>query len=72
MNKLKLKSVMTLHGDTNVSLSSFLGVSPQRFSAKLNGTNGAEFTKHEMSKIKGRYNLSDDEFMSIFFADVVS
>lgn len=72
MNSNKLRSVMILHGDTNKSLADFLGMTPQTFSAKINerpNKNGdpAEFTYGEMKKIRERYNLSSEEFESIFF-----
>ena len=67
MNKNKLESVMKLHGDTGTSLSTYLGIARSTFSAKLNETNGAEFTQGEISSIKEKYNLEAEEIVEIFF-----
>lgn len=67
MNKAKLKSVMTLHGDTNKDIAELLGISEQSVSGKIN-ENGTEFKQGEIAKIKDRYNLSPAEVDSIFFA----
>lgn len=67
MNKNLLVSKMKLHGDTNASLAEKVGCSPQRFSAKINGTNGAEFTQGEIQTIRDSYNLTNDEVTDIFF-----
>lgn len=72
MNKKLLRSEMVLHDDTNVSLAAVLGISPQSLSAKMNETNGAEFTQGEMNVIRNRYDLTDAKFVAIFFADLVS
>ena len=58
MNKLKLESIMRLHGDTGTTLSKYLGVARSTFSAKINETNGAEFSQNEIAKMKKKYNLS--------------
>lgn len=67
MNKNKLESVMKLHGDTGTSLSLFLGMARSTFSAKLNETNGAEFTQREIAAIKKKYNLKATDIVEIFF-----
>ena len=72
MNNVKLKSIIVLHGDTNGRLAKEIGISPQRFSAKINEANGAEFTQKEMAKIKRRYELSAIEINEIFFEENVS
>jgi len=72
MNIYKLKSIMILHGDTGNTLAKALGISPQRFSAKINERNGAEFTQGEIMAIKERYNLSADDIDDIFFSKKVS
>lgn len=68
MNKNELVSKMKKHGDRNEDLAKYIGVSPQRFSAKLNGTGGAEFTQGEIQKVKEKYNLTSEEVDAIFFA----
>ena len=72
MNKNRLVSKMKLHGDRNEDLAKYIGISPQRFSAKLNGTGGAEFTQGEILKVKEKYNLTSKEVDRIFFAINVS
>lgn len=72
MNKALLESTMRLYGDTGISLSKYLGISRTRFSAKINETNGAEFTQSEIQKIKEKYNLSADIITKIFFNNNVS
>ena len=72
MNKNRLESVMKLHGDTGTSLSVYLGMARSTFSAKLNETNGAEFTQREIAKIKEKYELDANETVEIFFASKVS
>ena len=72
MNKKLLRSKMALYGDTGNELAEALEITPQTLSGKINEKNGASFTKPEMEKIKKRYLLSDEEFLQIFFADVVS
>ena len=72
MNKNKLESVMKLNGDTGKTLSAYLGIARSTFSAKLNETNGSEFTQGEISAIKEKYNLTADDVVGIFFAKKVS
>ncbi len=68
MNKRLLESKMKIFGDTNVTLAQAIGISPQRLSAKKNGTNNADFNRLEIDKIKQRYSLTIEEINSIFFA----
>jgi hypothetical protein len=72
MNKNELVSKMKKFGDRNEDLAKYIGISPQRFSAKLNEKNGAEFTKSEIGKIKVKYHLTSEEVDLIFFANDVS
>jgi len=67
MNKNMFKSKMKLFGDTNATLAKAINISPQRLSAKINETGGAEFVQGEIEKIKDRYNLTPDEVNDIFF-----
>ena len=66
MNKARLRSIMTLHGDTNKELAELLGISEQSVSNKIN-ENGTEFKQGEITKIKDKYNLSPVEVDAIFF-----
>lgn len=72
VNKNELVSKMKKHGDRNEDLAKYIGISPQRFSAKLNETNGAEFTQGEIQKIIEKYNLTSEDTHLIFFAQSVS
>ena len=68
MNKLRLESVMKIHGDTGTSLAVYLGMARTTFSAKINERNGAEFTQGEISAIKEKYKLTPEDIVNIFFA----
>ncbi|MDE6904021.1 MAG: hypothetical protein K2P76_03570 [Lachnospiraceae bacterium] len=72
MNKLRLESVMKLHGDTGTSLAKFLNMARATFSAKINETNGAEFTQREIAMIREKYALSPRDVVAIFFDTKVS
>jgi hypothetical protein len=67
MKKNILESKMKLHGDIQSDLAKAIGISLPRFNAKLNGTDGAEFTQGEIQKVKERYNLTSEEVDEIFF-----
>lgn len=67
MNKQLLRSKMALLGDSNKTLSKALNISQNRFSMKINETNGAEFKKKEILAIKARYKLTAQEVTDIFF-----
>ena len=62
-----LVSKIKLHGDRNEDLAKYIGISATRFSAKLNETDGAEFTQGEIKAIKEKYNLTGEEVDAIFF-----
>lgn len=72
MNKNLLESIMKAHGDTGTSLSQFLGMARSTFSAKINETNGAEFTQREIAGIKAKYGLNAKKVDEIFFTTKVS
>lgn len=72
MNKNLLRSIMALHSDNDTTLAEFLLISRSRFSAKINETNGAEFTKREITKIREKYELTGEQVIDIFFAPKVS
>lgn len=72
MDTLLLKSKMILHKDTNVTLGKALDIAYQTVSAKLNNTNGAEFTQGEITILKERYSLTPEEIDKIFFNNEVS
>jgi DNA-binding XRE family transcriptional regulator len=66
MNKELLRSVMSLHGETNKDLASLLSITEQSVSAKIN-ENGSEFKQGEIAKIIDHYNLSAEQVANIFF-----
>ena len=72
MRKRELEALMKLNGDTGNTLAEFLGIARSTFSAKLNRTNGAEFTVREIRAIRERYNLSAEQVDRIFFESKVS
>lgn len=72
MNKPLLTSFMAKFGDTQETLAKALGLSLSRLNAKINERDGAAFNQNEMSVIISRYSLTQNDAMSIFFADKVS
>lgn len=67
MNKKRLRSEMALYGDTYLTLSGYLGVTPNTLSNKINGYKGSQFNQSEIVAIRERYDLTDSEVMQIFF-----
>ena len=72
INKRELEAEMKRFGDTGGSLAEYLGIARGTFSAKINETNGAEFTQGEIAKIKERYSLGPEALILIFFNEKVS
>ena len=68
MKKNLLEAKMKVHGDIQVALAKYIGITVQSFNRKLNGTDGAEFTQGEIKKIIERYNLTPEEVVEIFFS----
>lgn len=66
MNKDELVSVMKKHGDNQADLAEYIGISLQRFNAKINEKDGAEFNQSEIAKIRKKYNLTDEQVVIIF------
>lgn len=65
----KFKSIMALNNDTIDKLSEYLHMARQTLSRKIaNGT----FDMEEMTKIKIRYNLSDEAYAQLFTKEVES
>ena len=67
-NERYLKSKMTLYGDTHETLAFYLGLARQTVAKKISGE--SDWTQTEMSMIKTRYNLDNEEFAKIFTKDV--
>lgn len=64
MNAAKLRSIMTLNDDGIESLADYLDITRQTLSNKIAGR--TDFTRHEMIKIKQRYQMSNEEFVETF------
>lgn len=69
MNKNMFVSKMKLFGDTQAILAEALGISLSRLNAKINETDGAEFTQSEIIFIKVRYHLTAEEADAIFLCE---
>lgn len=67
-NERLIRSKMILYGDTFETLGEYLGLTRQTLSKKVSGE--ADFTQTEMSLIKKRYELTDEEFAQIFTKEV--
>ena len=65
VNKSLLKSKMALNNDNNKTLSEKMQLTQSNFSSKLNSKNN--FTDEEKNFIRLEYNLTDTEFVEIFF-----
>ncbi len=66
-----LRSKMALYGDNLQTLTKALGLASYRtLSRKISGK--AEFKQSEMSVIKSRYHLTDEEYAQIFTKEVVT
>lgn len=68
MNSKLLKSIMTLNGDTSLSLSNYLGITVQSLRNKMN-EKGTEFKQCEIARIKNRYKLDAEILDQIFFTE---
>lgn len=66
MNINLLKGCIRTCGMTQADLANELGISYSRLNAKINGTNGAEFTLGEAKELKRILNLSSAQIDSIF------
>ena len=65
VNKNLLKSKMILNNDSNKTLASKLNITEGSMSNKINSKN--KFTPEEMNFIREDYNLTDVEFINMFF-----
>ena len=67
MDKALLRSIIVLHQETYETLAEYLQISKRSLISKINET-GTEFKQSEISKIKKKYDLNDEEVISIFFS----
>lgn len=65
-----IKSKMSLTGDTFDSLGKYLGLSRQTTALKVNGD--ADFNQTELTLLKIRFNLTDEEFIQIATKEIVN
>lgn len=72
LNKALLKSFIVRYDKTQFNLAKAMGISLSRLNAKINESNGAEFTQGEICFIKNRYRLSNRDVSNIFFTQKVS
>lgn len=66
MNKDLLKGTIRGCGMIQEDVAIKIGLSLSRFNAKINETNGAEFTLGEAKALKQVLNLTSEQFDSIF------
>jgi hypothetical protein len=76
MNKLLLKSIMALHGDSVPDLAELIGKTPQTVYNKMNEyeVNGKkqEFTQGEITIIAEHYKMTAEQLKDVFFTEKVS
>lgn len=72
MDGKKLKSILTLNGESQQDLADVLGLSAVTVSYKINESKGREFTQSEIRKIKEHYGLTAEQVDDIFFNHFVS
>ena len=65
MNAKLLKSIMVLNDDNLLTLSTYLGLSRQTLSLKIDGI--SDFKLNEVRMIRDKYKLTDSETIEIFF-----
>ena len=68
MNKDLLKGQIRSLGMTQSDVAEKIGISLSRFNAKINETDGAEFSLGEVQALKELLQLNPDKVNQIFFA----
>lgn len=66
MNSQKLKGLIVANDGNQQTLADAMEISLSRLNAKINGWDGAQFTRDEMLFIKHRYKLTVKQFDEIF------
>lgn len=66
MNSQKLKGLIVANDGNQQTLADAMEISLSRLNAKINGWDGAQFTRDEMLFIKRRYKLTVKQFDEIF------
>ena len=67
MNKDMLKGQIRSMGMTQGDIAEKIGVSLSRFNAKINETDGAEFSLGEVQAMKDLLHLNSDQVNQIFY-----
>ena len=67
IDKQLLKAQIMKNDKTQAALAKSMGISLSCLNAKINEADGREFKQGEITYIKDRYNLTDQEMMDIFF-----
>lgn len=67
MNKDMLKGQIRSLGMTQGDAAEKIGISLSRFNAKINGTDGAEFSLGEVQALKELLHLNPEQVDQIFF-----
>lgn len=68
MDSALLKGAIRGKDMTQAMVASEIGISPSRFNAKVNNTQGAEFSLGEVRAIKAVLNLTPEQVDHIFFS----
>lgn len=69
LNKIEFKVEMAKHSDTQRTVATAMGVTPQTIGDKLRGP--AEFKRSEIEKLIRYWDLSGERTLEIFFATEV-
>lgn len=68
MNSDMLKGKIREHAMTQETVAKSIGISLSRFNAKLNETDGAEFSLGEVRSLIKLFSLNPEQAEQIFFA----
>lgn len=68
MNSNILKGKMREHNLTQSAVAATIGLSLSRFNAKLNNSDGAEFSLGEIRSLKELFALDSNQVDQIFFS----
>lgn len=70
MNKTILLASMKVYEDSIETLADELGISTAELEAKMDESNGLQFTKEEIVIIRERYALTDTQVLRVFFPEL--
>jgi len=72
INKQLLKAHIIKNDTTQANLAESMGISLSALNAKINEAFGRDFRQSEITFIRDRYKLTEQEVMEIFFTIEVS